>query len=91
MSHNQGIIIKILARDGVTPKHLHAWGEKVMFNNCYVPGNCAYFALLDSHRSLRTSILERVTQDNRNIVLTTKNSIYFIKILHKALGGQSYV
>ena len=76
----RGKIIKILDKDNQTPKHLNCWMKDITYYNNLIKKN--YSALLfynDGNEVIKTTSVEKFEEDENNLTIYTKNSIYYIK------------
>lgn len=75
-----GKIIKVLDKNG-QPKHHQLWMINILIRERVHIGYPVFF-YADSGKALTmTSLVEHIEEDENNLVLTTLDSIYYIKKL----------
>lgn len=70
-------IIKILTHNGL-PKHLTKWSRDITYYISDIKvGRSAI--LYGNTKIIRTSPVTNIEEDENNLILTTENSVYYIK------------
>jgi protoheme ferro-lyase len=78
MRNYKGKIVKVLEKDGITPKHQEYWGESVFFYDNFIPKHPVFLLRYEVAKVIRTSRIEKVEHKDSEIIFTTNNSIFFI-------------
>jgi hypothetical protein len=74
-----GKIIKVLNYNG-EPKHNHVWMIDVeYYTETIVVGESARLLCDNRSHLITTSVVTKIQEDENNLILTTGNSIYYIK------------
>lgn len=75
-------IIKVLEKDMQTPKNQNLWMQHVKYSRDSIRiGLSAAIYYSKSKQMEITSHIEGIKEDENNLILTTENSIYYIKKL----------
>jgi hypothetical protein len=76
----KGKIIKVLEKDNKTPKAQDKWFRDIeYYRDMIVENRSAMLFYDDGEKMTVTSRIKEIKEDENNLILTTENSIYYIK------------
>ena len=79
MLQQKAKIIKVLSMEGI-PKSLHMWMREVTYyRHDIITGRSAELFYDDNTKMTVTSHVQAIREDENNLVITTENSVYYIK------------
>ena len=89
----EGKIMKVLCRDGEICKLNHLWNQNIKYIRDSIKVGISA-RLYEGHTILKdvctTSIVKQVEEDENNLIITTQNSIYYIKKFFNIYASYKY-